>query len=123
MSSVINWILIVAGALLILLEVILGAISGFDFLLIGSANLLLMEQVSETLAGRALYLDLPPFCPAEWLQRKESLQPLDRLFATDFDLREWPDETGDWPGWLAAMVVVCSAARQRGSRRATTQRR
>lgn len=40
MSSVINWILIVAGALLILLEVILGAISGFDFLLIGSALLL-----------------------------------------------------------------------------------
>ncbi len=36
----INWILLVAGALLILLEVILGAITGFDFLLIGSALLL-----------------------------------------------------------------------------------
>jgi membrane protein implicated in regulation of membrane protease activity len=35
-----NWILIVAGALLILLEVLLGAISGFDLLLIGSAILL-----------------------------------------------------------------------------------
>ncbi len=35
-----NWILIVVGAVLILLEVILGAISGFDFLLIGSAILL-----------------------------------------------------------------------------------
>ncbi len=40
MSSVIDWLLIVAGALLILLEVLLGAVSGFDFLLIGSALLL-----------------------------------------------------------------------------------
>lgn len=40
MNSVIDWLLIVAGALLILLEVLLGAISGFDFLLIGSALLL-----------------------------------------------------------------------------------
>lgn len=39
MNPLINWILVVAGAVLILLEVILGAISGFDFLLIGSAIL------------------------------------------------------------------------------------
>jgi predicted AAA+ superfamily ATPase len=71
-----------------------------DFLLTGSANLLLMERVSETLAGRALYLDLPPFCPAEWSQRQDALRPLDRLFAEDFDLEEWPDEIGDWPAWL-----------------------
>jgi uncharacterized protein len=71
-----------------------------DFLLTGSANLLLMERVSDTLAGRALYLELPPFCPAEWRQRREDLHPLDRLFASDFDLREWPHEPGDWPAWL-----------------------
>ena len=35
-----NWLLIVVGALLILLEVILGAATGFDLLLIGSAVLL-----------------------------------------------------------------------------------
>lgn len=35
----INWILIVAGALLVLLEVVLGAITGFDLLLIGTALL------------------------------------------------------------------------------------
>jgi membrane protein implicated in regulation of membrane protease activity len=35
-----NWLLIIGGALLILLEVVLGAASGFDFLLIGSAVLL-----------------------------------------------------------------------------------
>ena len=40
MNPVINWALIIAGAILIIVEVILGAISGFDFLLIGSAILL-----------------------------------------------------------------------------------
>ncbi len=71
-----------------------------DFILTGSANLLLMKRVADTLAGRAVYLDLRPFCPAEWQERKDALLPLDRLFAPDFDWREWPDEAGDWPGWL-----------------------
>jgi predicted AAA+ superfamily ATPase len=71
-----------------------------DFILTGSANLLLMKQVAETLAGRAIYLDLPPFCPTEWQERKGALSPLDRLFAPDFDWREWPDEQGDWTRWL-----------------------
>jgi len=71
-----------------------------DFILTGSANLLLMKQVAETLAGRAIYLDLPPFCPTEWQERKGALTPLDRLFAPDFDWREWPDEPGDWTRWL-----------------------
>jgi uncharacterized protein len=71
-----------------------------DFILTGSANLLLMQRVADTLAGRAIYLELPPFCPAEWQERKEALGPLDRLFAADFDWREWPDEPGDWPAWL-----------------------
>jgi len=35
-----NWILIIGGAILILVEVLLGAATGFDFLLIGSALLL-----------------------------------------------------------------------------------
>ncbi len=71
-----------------------------DFLLTGSANLLLMSRVADTLAGRAIYLELPPFCPAEWQQRKNALLPLDRLFDADFDFREWPTDTGDWPAWL-----------------------
>lgn len=71
-----------------------------DFLLTGSANLLLMQQAADTLAGRAIYLELPPFCPSEWLQRPDGLRPLDRLFAQDFDLREWPAERGDWVTWL-----------------------
>jgi len=71
-----------------------------DFVLTGSANLLLMERVADTLAGRAIYLELPPFCPTEWQERKGAVSPLDRLFEADFDWREWPEEPGDWPGWL-----------------------
>ena len=37
MAQTLSWILIILGALLILAEVVLGAISGFDFLLLGSA--------------------------------------------------------------------------------------
>ena len=36
----INWVLVVVGAVLVLLEVLLGAISGFDLLLLGCAILL-----------------------------------------------------------------------------------
>lgn len=39
MSGVINWILIVVGAVLVLIEVLMGAVSGFDCLLIGTAVL------------------------------------------------------------------------------------
>ena len=89
-----------------------------DFLLIGSANLLLMSRVSESLAGRALFLELPPFCPAEWLERAEGLEPLDRLFAKDFDYRSWPEEKGDWQAWLSrggfppALLAESNEARQ-----------
>ena len=71
-----------------------------DFVLTESANLLLMGQVADTLAGRAIYLELPPFCPAEWLQRNGALDPIDHLFAPDFDLRDWPNEKGHWQRWL-----------------------
>lgn len=36
----INWILVIAGAVLVLIEVILGAVTGFDLVLIGSALML-----------------------------------------------------------------------------------
>jgi len=70
------------------------------FLLTGSANLLLMSSIADSLAGRAIYLQLPPFCPTEWLGRPGGLQPLDRLFDEDFDPGEWPTERGDWTKWL-----------------------
>jgi len=72
-----------------------------DFLLTGSANLLLMKGVSESLAGRAVYFDLPPFCPVEWLEKKDPLRPLDKLFEDNFDLKkDWPEGKGDFPKWL-----------------------
>lgn len=71
-----------------------------DFILTGSANLLLMHHVADSLGGRAVYLELPPFCPAEWQERPDALAPLDRLFSVDFDWRTWPEEAGDWPTWL-----------------------
>lgn len=39
MSGFVNWVLIVLGAVLVLLEIVMGAASGFDFLLIGTAIL------------------------------------------------------------------------------------
>lgn len=41
---------------------------GFRAVLSGSANLLMMRDVSESLAGRAVYLDLMPFGVGEWLE-------------------------------------------------------
>ncbi|MBL9175014.1 MAG: ATP-binding protein, partial [Verrucomicrobiales bacterium] len=71
-----------------------------DFLLTGSANLLLAQTVSESLAGRAGYVDLLPFCPTEWTQRPGGLEAFDLLFAKKFDPREWPSAAGDWTLWL-----------------------
>src|SRR5260370_478147 len=56
-----------------------------DFILTGSANLLLMKHVADTLAGRAIYLDLRPFCPTEWQERKGALLPPGQFFAPGFD--------------------------------------
>lgn len=71
-----------------------------DFLLTGSANLLLMGKVADSLAGRAVYLDLPPFCPVEWTERSGGLDPVDRLFDEGFRQSQWPDDEGDWRPWL-----------------------
>ena len=70
------------------------------FLLTGSANLSLMGSVSESLAGRAVYFELPPFCPTEWMGRKDRLAPLDKLFSADFKISDWPRAKGDWVYWL-----------------------
>lgn len=62
------------------------------FLLTGSADLLLMKQVSESLAGRASYLTLWPMTRGE--QRGEGRSGVwDALLAA---------ADGDWPGLLAA---------------------
>lgn len=58
------------------------------FLLTGSANLLLMHQVSETLAGRATYLTLWPMTRREQLGMGRAGIWQELLDAKD---HEWPD--------------------------------
>lgn len=67
-------------------------------LLTGSANLALMSRVSESLAGRAIYLELPPFAPGEWMEEERPL--LDLLFEPSFDGSAWPTTPGHWKPWL-----------------------
>lgn len=58
------------------------------FLLTGSANLLLMQRVSETLAGRATYVNLWPLCRRERLGR--GMPGIwSELLATS--VADWPD--------------------------------
>ena len=55
----------------------------YRFVLSGSANLLLMRQVSESLAGRAVYFILDPMALGE-TQRTQPPDILNRLLAGDF---------------------------------------
>ena len=66
------------------------------FLLTGSANLLLMQRVSETLAGRAAYVNLWPLCRRERLGRGTPGIWSD-LLATS---------VADWPGVLESREEV-----------------
>lgn len=70
------------------------------YLLTGSANLSLLAAAADSLAGRAVYLGLAPFCPLEWTGASSRLELLDRLFEESFDPLEWPDVPGDWERWL-----------------------
>ncbi len=66
-------------------------------LLTTSANLALMNSVSESLAGRSLYLEPPPFCPTEWASNsKHPFAPLESLFKSDFRTKTWPILEGEW---------------------------
>ncbi len=60
----------------------------YHFVLSGSANLLLMKQVSESLAGRAVYFILDPMALGE-INQTPRPELLTRLLAGDF-----PDEGG-----------------------------
>ncbi|MEI8078546.1 MAG: AAA family ATPase, partial [bacterium] len=75
-----------------------------DFLLTGSARLPLLKGVADSLAGRAVYFNLPPFCPREWVEHPDALAPLDALLSGDFTLSDWPttDQSRSevWMSWL-----------------------
>ncbi len=70
------------------------------FILTGSANLLLMKQIAETLAGRVAYFTLEPLSRREQLGRGEA-GAWERLF--DTEEVEWPDlltaETAPEEAW------------------------
>ncbi len=67
----------------------------------GSANLALLDHISESLAGRALYLELSPFCPIEWRQTSPGLEELvQKLFESENIVGEWPRQVGVWKYWL-----------------------
>ncbi len=76
-----------------------------DYLLTGSARLALLQATADSLAGRAVYFDLAPFCPCEWMAAPARLDPLDRLLSTDFQIRDWPtpaspEDRDAWQEWL-----------------------
>ncbi len=73
-----------------------------DFLLTGSAQFALMRNVADSLAGRAVYLDLNPFCPLEWQRATHADALVGSLFGDDpdFSLWETTSKTGHWMEWV-----------------------
>lgn len=71
-----------------------------QFLLTGSANLLMMRRISESLAGRASYLTLWPMTLGEQLGRGRCGAWEELVATPDGDwldvLAEQPDEAADW---------------------------
>ena len=79
------------------------------FLLTGSANLLLMKQVADTLAGRAVYFSLPPLTWAEIEERgygrtldllleQETLEQVARALPSSVPAPDRPLEEAVWAG-------------------------
>ncbi len=58
------------------------------FLLSGSSNLLLMSKVTESLAGRAIYLEMMPFTYREMKGRGGGPSRLQNIMRKDFRLDE-----------------------------------
>lgn len=65
-------------------------------LLTGSANLALMRGVSESLAGRALYVEQAPFCAAEWFGRTAVFTLIDAFFDKTMPLVARNDAQTSW---------------------------
>ncbi|MGI5922731.1 MAG: ATP-binding protein [Lentisphaeria bacterium] len=89
-----------------------------DFLLTGSAQFPLLRDVADSLAGRAVYLDLSPFCPLEWQGEASGL--FDSLFAAKPDYAPWdaPQTQDAWRHWVLrggfAPVLRCATDDMRG---------
>jgi len=73
-----------------------------DFLLTGSAQFALMKNVADSLAGRAVYLELSPFCPLEWVATSRAEALIESLFSMESPISLWQKYAGeeDWKGWM-----------------------
>jgi len=65
------------------------------FLISGSANLLLMEKVSETLAGRSVYFELLPMSYGEMTEKENAFKNFQNLWNDDFEIKEQKIEAVD----------------------------
>jgi hypothetical protein len=93
-----------------------GRVKG-GILLTGSANFSLLRSVADSLAGRAVYLELSPFCKEEWEGSRKSLDLIDGLFREKLDIDAWEGPRVDWRqmlcrgGFPSALEIEDDAAR------------
>lgn len=93
-----------------------GRVAG-GILLTGSANFSLLRSVADSLAGRAVYLELSPFCKGEWEGSRKSLDLIDGLFREKLDIDAWEGPRVDWRqmlcrgGFPPALEIEDDAAR------------
>ena len=72
-----------------------GRVAG-GILLTGSANFSLLRSVADSLAGRAVYLELSPFCTDEWRGSRKSLDLIECLFSDKPEMDAWQGPRVDW---------------------------
>jgi predicted AAA+ superfamily ATPase len=93
-----------------------GRVAG-GILLTGSANFSLLRPVADSLAGRAVYLELSPFCKGEWEGCRKSLDLIDGLFREKLAFDDWEGPRLDWRqmlcrgGFPPALEIEDDAAR------------
>lgn len=79
-----------------------------SIILTGSANFELINSTNESLAGRCVYLNIPPFCYSEWKQQKTALELINSFFEKNIieayvkNKVSWPEclFTGGYPSSL-----------------------
>jgi predicted AAA+ superfamily ATPase len=86
------------------------------FLLTGSANVLLLPRLADSLAGRMAILRLHPLAQCELSRRTPDF--LDRLFAADFRLERWRRLASELPERVAAGGYPAALQLTAGRRRA-----
>jgi len=86
------------------------------FLMTGSANVLLLPKLADSLAGRMAILRLHPLAQCELERRAPSF--LDRLFGEGFKVHHWERLAGELPERVASGGYPAALANSPGRRRA-----